>query len=154
MLQQNQQLITTAMQQIIAAISAATTPTVTVNAAQEVAQATRLPQRQIRHFRGDILEWTSFWESFNAAIHSSSLTTVRKFDYLKEYLKGEARLFVENLELTDANYQIAKDELKKTYGKKEVLINAHFKSWFSTAGERCEGCRSSAKPSTKNLVPH
>lgn len=114
MLQQNQQLITTAIQQIIAAISAATTPTVTVNAAQEVAQASRLPQRQIRHFKGDILEWTSFWESFNAAIHSSSLTTVRKFDYLKEYLKGEARLFVENLELTDANYQIAIDELKKT----------------------------------------
>jgi hypothetical protein len=45
---------------------------------------------------------------------------------LKEYLKGEARLFVENLELTDANYQIAIDELKKTYGKKEVLISAHF----------------------------
>jgi hypothetical protein len=46
---------------------------------------------------------------------------------LKEYLKGEARLFVENLELiTDANYQIAIDELQKTYGKKEVLISAHF----------------------------
>ncbi|EFX61612.1 hypothetical protein DAPPUDRAFT_272488 [Daphnia pulex] len=28
--------------------------------------------------------------------------------------------------LTDANYQIAIDELQKTYGKKEVLISAHF----------------------------
>jgi hypothetical protein len=51
---------------------------------------------------------------------------IQKFDYLKEYLKGEARLFVENLELTDANYQIAIDQLQATYGKKEVLINAHF----------------------------
>jgi hypothetical protein len=114
------------MQQLIAAIPAAVAPTVTVNAPAGVAQATRLPQRQIRHFKGDILEWTSFWESFNTAVHSSSLSTVQKFDYLKEYLKGEARLFVENLELTDANYQIAIDELQKTYGKKEVLISAHF----------------------------
>ena len=37
--------------------------------------------------------------------------------YLKEYLEGEARLFVENLELTDANYEIAIDQLKATYGK-------------------------------------
>jgi hypothetical protein len=52
--------------------------------------------------------------------------SIQKFDYLKEYLKGEARLFVENLELTDANYQIAIDQLKATYGKEEVLINDHF----------------------------
>ena len=43
-----------------------------------------------------------FLEDFNAAVHNSSLLAVQKFDYLKEYLKGEARLFVENLELTDA----------------------------------------------------
>ena len=56
----------------------------------------------------------------------SNHTTVHKFDYLKEYLKGEARLVVENLELTEANYQVAIDELKrKLWEKKEVLINAH-----------------------------
>ena len=81
-------------------------PTITVNPVAATpgsgASSTRLPQRQIRHFKGDILEWTSFWETFNAAVHTSSLSAVQKFDYLKEYLKGEARLFVENLELTDA----------------------------------------------------
>jgi hypothetical protein len=114
-------------QQLITQLS---TPTVTVNAPSGAsvpgASSTRLPQRQIRHFKGDIMEWTSFWETFNAAIHTSSLSAVQKFDYLKEYLKGEARLFVENLELTDANYQIAINQLKATYGKAEVLINAHF----------------------------
>ena len=116
-------------QQLLAA-TRASTPMVTVNAPSSAsvpgASSTRLPQRQIRHFKGDIMEWTSFWETFNAAIHSSSLSAVQKFDYLKEYLKGEARLFVENLELTDANYQIAINQLKATYGKTEVLINAHF----------------------------
>ena len=63
------------------------------------------------------MEWTSFWKTFNAAIHTSNLTAVQKFDYLKESLEGEARLFVENLELTDANYEIAIDQLKATYGK-------------------------------------
>ena len=82
------------------------------------ATTTRLPQRQIRHFKRDILEWTSFWETFNAAIHTSNIPTVQKFDYLKEYLKGDARLIVKNLELSDVNYQSVIDELKRTYGKK------------------------------------
>ena len=96
-------------------------PTITVNpvaaTAGSRASSTRLPQRQIRHFKGDIMEWTPFWETFNAAISTSSLTAVQQFYYLKEYLKGEARLLVENLELTDANYQIAIDQLQATYGK-------------------------------------
>ena len=99
-------------------VPTAATPSVTG------ATTTRLPQRQIRHFKGDILEWTSFWETFNAAIHTSNIPTVQKFDYLKEYLKGDAHLIVENLELSDTNYQLAIDELKRTHGKKEVLIEA------------------------------
>jgi hypothetical protein len=74
----------------------------------------------------DIMEWTTFWGTFNAAIHTSNLTAVQKFDYLKEYLKGEAHLFFKNLELTSANYQIEIDQLNATNGKEEVLINAHF----------------------------
>jgi hypothetical protein len=46
---------------------------------------TRLPQRQIRHFKGDVLEWTTFWENFNAAIRTPNITSIDKFDYLKEY---------------------------------------------------------------------
>jgi len=117
------------MQKLIAAIPAANPApvvNVTTTAPSPATQSMRLPQRQIKHFKGDILEWTQFWESFNAAIHSSTLTNVQKFDYLKEYLKGEAHLIVNNLELTDANYQIAIDELKKRYGKKQVMIDAHF----------------------------
>ncbi len=37
-----------------------------------------------------------------------------------EYLKGEAYLIVNNLELTDANYQIAIDEPKKRYDKNRL----------------------------------
>lgn len=78
-----------------------------------------LPQRKIRHFKGETLEWTSFWETFYDAIHTSSLTVVPKFNYLKEYLQKKIRFFFESLELTDANYQITINELKKAYGKKK-----------------------------------
>ncbi|KZR96424.1 Uncharacterized protein APZ42_009243 [Daphnia magna] len=78
--------------QVIAAIPTPQAPVVNVTAAAppQSTHSMRLPQRQIKHFKGDILEWTQLWESLNAAIHSSTLTNVQKFDYLKEYLKGEA----------------------------------------------------------------
>ncbi|EFX66717.1 hypothetical protein DAPPUDRAFT_331796, partial [Daphnia pulex] len=72
--------------QIVAAIPAPPAPVINVTEAPaptSAVQSIRLPQRQIKHFRGDVLEWTQFWESFNAAVHSSSLSNVQKFDYLK-----------------------------------------------------------------------
>ncbi|EFX63406.1 hypothetical protein DAPPUDRAFT_268517 [Daphnia pulex] len=115
------------MQRILAtqASTTSTSATTSTTSTTTPAQTTRLPQRQIKPFKGDILEWTPFWESFNAAIHSSSIAAVQKFDYLKQYLQGEAFLCVENLELNDTNYQKAIDELKQMYGKPEVLIEAH-----------------------------
>jgi hypothetical protein len=75
------------MQQLIAAIPTAN-PAPGVPNTPATTATTKLPQRQMKHFKGDVLEWTQFWESFNAAIHGSSLTAVQKCDYLKEYLKG------------------------------------------------------------------
>ncbi|KZS06622.1 Uncharacterized protein APZ42_029869 [Daphnia magna] len=126
---QQQQAYTQPIQQLIAQ-NQATAQMAAADAPAPVApipapQSTRLPQRQIKHFKGDILQWRSFWESFNASIHSSTMSDVRKFDYLKEYLKGEAYLCVENLELTAANYNIAIAELKRVYAKPKALIQTH-----------------------------
>ncbi|XP_057379647.1 uncharacterized protein LOC130701874 [Daphnia carinata] len=119
---QQQQAYALQIQQLMAQDQA---PVQVAAAAAPVQQATRLPQRQIKHFKGDILEWTSFRESFYASIHSSTMLDVQKFDYLKEYLKGEAYLCVENLELTAANYNIAIAELKRVYAKPKALIQTH-----------------------------
>lgn len=87
----------------------------------------KLSQRQTKHFKGDVLEWTQFWESFNATIHSSTLTNVQKFDYLKEYLKGVAHFIVNNLELTgqtqhlEVQFRIQNEPANKT--KKIIIIN-------------------------------
>jgi hypothetical protein len=86
--------------QVIATIPITPAPVVNRNRSSSVTQSMKLTQRQIKHFKGEVLEWTQFWESFNAMIHSSTLTNVQKFDYLKEYLKGVAHFIVNNLELT------------------------------------------------------
>jgi hypothetical protein len=86
--------------QVIATIPITPAPVVNRNRSSSVTQSMKLTQRQIKHFKGEVLEWTQFWESFNATIHSSTLTNVQKFDYLKEYLKGVAHFIVNNLELT------------------------------------------------------
>ena len=54
-----------------------------------------------------------------------SIYTDEMFGYLRDYLKGEAQLCVENLELTDANYAVAIATLRRTYGNQDVLIDAH-----------------------------
>jgi hypothetical protein len=109
--------------QLIAAIPAAAAPG--APAAPAAVTSTKLPKRQIKPFKMDVLEWTSFWEGYNAAVHESAIPAVQKFGYLKDYLKGEAQLCVENLELTDANYTVAMTLLKAMYGKPDVLIEAH-----------------------------
>ncbi|XP_045028551.1 uncharacterized protein LOC123471380 [Daphnia magna] len=109
--------------QLIAAIPAAAAPG--AQAAPAAVTTTKLPKRQIKPFKGDVLEWTAFWEGYNAAVHESAIPAVQKFGYLKDYLKGEAQLCVENLELTDANYTVAVNLLKTMYGKPDVLIEAH-----------------------------
>jgi hypothetical protein len=86
--------------QLIAAIPAAAAPG--APAAPAAVASTKLPKRQIKPFKGDVLEWTAFWEGYNAAVHGSAIPAVQKFGYLKDYLKGETQLCVENLELTDS----------------------------------------------------
>jgi hypothetical protein len=130
--------------QLIAAIPAAAAPG--APAAPAAVTSTKLPKRRIKPFKGDVLEWTAFWEGYNAAVHESAIPAVQKFGYLKDYLKGEAQLCVENLELTDANYTVAVNLLKAMYGKPDVLIEAHthklatlqpVKDMADTAALRC-----------------
>ncbi|KZR95547.1 Uncharacterized protein APZ42_010687, partial [Daphnia magna] len=53
---QNQATAQIAAVAAAAPIAAAPAPVAAIPASQ----STRLPQRQIKHFKGDILEWTSF----------------------------------------------------------------------------------------------
>ena len=53
---------------------------------------TRLPKLTLRTFDGDITQWLSFWDSYQAAVHSNTdLSDVQKFTYLKSLVERSAK---------------------------------------------------------------
>jgi len=65
----------------------------------------RLPKLMIQPFDGNVTLWTSFWDSYDSAIHQNTgLNGVDKFNYLRSLLKGSARDAISGLMLTEGNY--------------------------------------------------
>ena len=62
----------------------------TQNDAKSINKTVNLPKLTIKPFDGDTLEWMSFIDSFNAAVHKSNLSDVEKFNYLRGYLSRNA----------------------------------------------------------------
>ena len=87
----------------------------------------KLPKLDPKKFDGNILKWTEFWDTFEATIHNNKgVYAVDNFDYLKSQLYGNASEVISGLELTIDNYYVAIDLLKERYGKKQVMVNAHY----------------------------
>jgi hypothetical protein len=92
----------------------------------------RLPKIEIRPFSGDKSEWIEFWDSFSNAIDDNAdLVDIDKFNYLRSFLKAEARDMLMGLSLSSLNYPIAVKLLKDKYGKKEVLLEHLDRKLFS-----------------------
>ena len=50
---------------------------------------------------------------------------INKFNYLQSHLKDTALKTIEGLDLTNANYETALTLLRKRYGKKQIVLDAH-----------------------------
>lgn len=86
----------------------------------------KLPKLVMQKFSGEICEWQGFWSQYETTIHETEhLSKTDKFSYLKSFLSGTAASAVAGLALSDANYDIAIDLLKKRFGRKDLVINAH-----------------------------
>ena len=78
----------------------------------------KLPQLEISFFNGNKLEWAAFWNTFECTVHSNaSLSNVEKFTYLKSKLKGEALTSMNGISLSNANYLVVVDMLKRRFWK-------------------------------------
>ncbi|XP_077864577.1 uncharacterized protein LOC144350098 [Saccoglossus kowalevskii] len=74
--------------------------------------AINLPKLSLPMFSGDILQWVSFRDAYNSAIHdNTNLDTIQKFQYLRAQLTGEAASIIDGLMLTNDNYAHAIDLL-------------------------------------------
>lgn len=86
----------------------------------------KLPKLTLKPFNGDITTWTTFWDSYESAIHNNeALSDIDKFNYLKSLLERAAREAISGLTLTSANYHEAISILKKRFGNKQQIISRH-----------------------------
>ena len=87
----------------------------------------RLPKLDLTKFDGNIFKWQEFWDCFNTSIHNKGeLSRIDKFNYLRSQLRNDAKDVIAGLETTKANYDVAIELLQERYGKKQLIINAHY----------------------------
>ncbi|XP_037555940.1 uncharacterized protein LOC119432862 [Dermacentor silvarum] len=104
-----------------------TPPTPTTTASQSFGPC--LPTLTIKPFHGDASQWTSFWEQFNGAVLANrTLHTTNKFQYLRNYLVGEAAAAIARLPTTEACYESAIDLLKQRFGDRSRIVQHHFRA--------------------------
>ena len=86
----------------------------------------KLPKLTLRAFDGDLTSWTTFWDSYEAAVHKNpDLSEIDKFMYLKTLVEKSAREAINGLTLTAANYHEAVSILEKRFGNKQTIISKH-----------------------------
>ena len=89
----------------------------------------RLPKLDLPYFNGDVLQWQTFWDSYESTIHyNSSLTDIQKFSYLKAQLQSNAAQAIEGFALTNANYCTAINLLKERFGQTHKIIHGYMKA--------------------------
>ena len=73
------------------------------------------------------MKWQEFWDAFESTIHNNErLRNVDRFNYLRVQLVGQAREVISGLDLTNENYGIAVKLLHERYGKKQLMLEAHY----------------------------
>ena len=86
----------------------------------------RLPKLELHKFKGNVINWTSFWDSFKSAVHeNASLLKIDKFNYLHTLLEGAASRVIQGLPLMEDNYDTAVSMLQERFGNPQAIISVH-----------------------------
>ena len=96
-----------------------------VNSSQS-SQFHKLPKLSLPIFTGNILEWQTFWDSFESSVHhNDSLSDIQMFSYLRSLLQGDAARVIEGFPLTHTNYIQAVELLKERFGQEHQIVYAY-----------------------------
>ena len=104
--------------------------TKTATSSTSFEETVKTPKIEPPSFDGNIMNWQSWWDQYEAAVHKQpKLSDVNKFVYLKRLLNTKAQECISGLSLTNENYTEAIDLLKERYGNKQLLINAYIENF-------------------------
>ena len=90
--------------------------TVFVNRHNTVPATSTYREPTLKPFHGDIYDWPSWWELYEANVHSLNIPTRIKFAELERYIQGEAAKVIEGVSRTEAHYATAIQLLQEAYG--------------------------------------
>ena len=86
------------------------------------------PQLEIPMFDGNVLKWQEFWDAFEASIDKGKYSSVDKMNYLKSKLTKEALDAISGYQLSNSNYEVVVEVLKRRFGNAQLIIDAHYRS--------------------------
>ena len=90
--------------------------------------AIKPPKLDIAPFKGEVLKWQEFWDAFEASVDKADYAPVDKFNYLKSKLRGEALEVIAGYQLSNDNYKVVVDVLKKKFGRPQIIVDAQYRS--------------------------
>ncbi|XP_029155926.1 uncharacterized protein LOC114928760, partial [Nylanderia fulva] len=90
----------------------------------------KLPIIKLPTFDGTIEEWKRYADTFKNLIHESELSNVQKHQYLVGSLSGPAAKIIESIDISDQNYEIAWELLKKRYEDERAIRKRHIQCLF------------------------
>ena len=80
------------------------------------------------NFRGDILGWRSYWDSYKSAVRlNTTLNNVQRFNYLKSILYDEGRKTITGFTLTNSNYGRVLSLLQQRYDQDHKIVQKYMK---------------------------
>ena len=102
----------------------------------------RLPKLTLPRFRGEVTQWSSFWDSYKSAVHENTVAIID--NYLNSLLEGAAARTIQGLTLNEANYNSAIQLLQDRYEKPQHIISAHMEEIIklpACSGEKLSALR-------------
>ena len=95
----------------------------------------KLPKLSVPTFDGKVLNWTTFWEQFDATINSkTALKDTEKLIYLQDALKdGPARFVIQGLTRTSESYAEAIRCLMERYDRPRLVQEEHIRNIVDAA---------------------
>lgn len=89
---------------------------------------TRLPKIKFEEYDLSPRNYLQFWAQFQPVYENETLHYSEKFFYLKQSLKGKAKGIVESYPPSDENFEKAVSQLKRRYGKENLIVEVHIRN--------------------------